>query len=495
MSGRPGQCSCVGSLLLRQRFFKQLLKALIMSFIARGCQRFLPKLPTLLWALLLVPLLALVGQPVYALPAFARQTGQSCVACHAGGQFPELTPYGRFFKMTGYTLGTRTTLPLSVMGIVSYAKTRDTTSDTPSVDFAKDANVLFQTGSVFLAGKVTDNIGAFVQVTYDNYASQDPDSLAWSGHSHADNIDLRYADHFVKGNTDLILGASLNNNPSVSDVWNTAPAWIQYVPTRFGITGASTTPMIAQLGQQVVGLGAYAFWNKTVYAEVASYQTAKGAFSFLKAGNTIGNRLQGSNPYVRVALNREWGPHNAMIGAFGMNADVYPDPTVATGPVTHYRDRGIDAQYQYLLDPHTITLQGSYIRERTGGGIDSGVSTNDSNTLNQFRLKGSYIYRSVFGGSLSYFSTTGSADDTLYPGTQADGNGNPMPIPISGSAANSPATRGWTPEIFWMPRQNVRVGAQYFTYDRYQGARTNYDGAGRDASANNTLFVYGWLAY
>ena len=25
-----------------------------------------------------------------AVPAFNRQTGQNCVACHAGGQFPEL---------------------------------------------------------------------------------------------------------------------------------------------------------------------------------------------------------------------------------------------------------------------------------------------------------------------------------------------------------------------------------------------------------------------
>jgi len=37
---------------------------------------------------------------VHALPIFARQTGQSCVACHAGGQFPELTPYGRWFKLS-----------------------------------------------------------------------------------------------------------------------------------------------------------------------------------------------------------------------------------------------------------------------------------------------------------------------------------------------------------------------------------------------------------
>lgn len=42
-----------------------------------------------------------------ALPIFARQTGNNCVACHAGGQFPELTAYGRNFKATGYTMGKR----------------------------------------------------------------------------------------------------------------------------------------------------------------------------------------------------------------------------------------------------------------------------------------------------------------------------------------------------------------------------------------------------
>ena len=40
-----------------------------------------------------------------ALPLFSRQTGQNCVSCHAGGQYPELTPYGRYFKLTAYTIG------------------------------------------------------------------------------------------------------------------------------------------------------------------------------------------------------------------------------------------------------------------------------------------------------------------------------------------------------------------------------------------------------
>jgi hypothetical protein len=50
------------------------------------------------WIAVLAALCLLQASAAHALPIFARQTGQSCVACHAGGQFPELTPYGRWFK-------------------------------------------------------------------------------------------------------------------------------------------------------------------------------------------------------------------------------------------------------------------------------------------------------------------------------------------------------------------------------------------------------------
>src|SRR5512146_760779 len=63
-------------------------------------------------------LVALVSATAGAVPAFNRQTGQNCMACHAGGQFPELTAYGRLFKLTGYTIGERT-LPFAAMAVVS----------------------------------------------------------------------------------------------------------------------------------------------------------------------------------------------------------------------------------------------------------------------------------------------------------------------------------------------------------------------------------------
>src|ERR1035437_1867475 len=94
-------------------------------------------------------LILLLPMQARAVPAFARQTGQNCVACHAGGQFPELTPYGRMFKMTGYTIGERT-VPLSVMGVASHATVADTSkSDSPATDFYKHQTLIFATGSLF----------------------------------------------------------------------------------------------------------------------------------------------------------------------------------------------------------------------------------------------------------------------------------------------------------------------------------------------------------
>lgn len=451
-----------------------------------------------------------------AVPSFARQTGQNCVACHAGGNFPELTPYGRNFKLTGYTIGTRG-LPLAVMGVVSVNKTKNTNSADSGVDsraaFPKDSNLIAQTGSVFLAGKVTDNIGGFVQVTYNNYDSQNANTGRWKGHTGSDNLDVRYADRFIEPGKDLIVGVSLNNNPTLQDVWNSTPAFgYNVVP---GSSGPATTPLLAGgLAQNVAGVGAYAFWNQTLYAELSGYRTANGVFSFMSQSfNTnLGNQqiLKGINPYWRLALSHEWGPHNAMIGTFGMVADVYDDPTDPSGTTTHrYRDIGIDAQYQYLLDPHTVTAAMSYIREKhtypgivANQAVASGLldvdgnpqNNNNVDTLNMFRAKVSYVYRAKYGTALSFFNVTGSANPMNQTSGYVDNAGTYVNAGL-GNASGNPATRGWTTELFVTPVQYARVGIQYTNYSKFNGASSNYDGFGRNPSDNNTLFAYVWGAY
>ena len=452
---------------------------------------------------LLAVLLMLWTSESMALPTFNRQTGQNCLACHAGGQYPELTPYGRLFKLTGYTMGERT-LPFSGMAVASDSKVSNTSkSDDPKADFQKNNSLIFATGSVFAAGKITDNIGAFLQVTYDNYASQSDDGN-FHGHSGADNMDIRYADRSIDATHDWIWGVSANNNPSISDVWNSAPAWMQYVPvpsptsSRF-IDGTTPYPGIAA-GGNIAGITAYFYWNQTLYIEAGGYRTAKGPASFMSAGVAEGDKtkLKGTNPYWRATLTHEWGPHNFMVGTTGMVADVFDDPLDTSDPnsVHHFRDIGIDAQYQYLLDPHTFTVQAAYMRDhhRVPGFLaDQPVddvngnalsNTNATDNTNVFRAKGSYIWQAKYGTSLAFFNQTGTKDSALYDPTRVGGN-----------VSSSPAVRGWTTEVFWTPVQYLRLGVQYTVYDKYNGASHNYDGFGRNASDNNSLFFYVWGAY
>jgi hypothetical protein len=199
-----------------------------------------------------------------------------------------------------------------------------------------------------------------------------------------------------------------------------------------------------------------------------------------------------------VALNKEWGAHSLMVGTSGMVADVYDDPLDTSDPnsVHHFRDIGIDSQYQYLLDPHAVTVQLAYTKDIhrypyfladqpvvdvNGNALPN---TNTEDKTNVFRAKGSYIYDAKYGGSLAFFNQTGSTNTALYDPTRVYGNIN----------AN-PAIRGFTSELFWTPVQYLRIGLQYTIYDKYNGASHNYDGAGRNASDNNSLFLYLWGAY
>jgi hypothetical protein len=456
-----------------------------------------------LFAFALLLLGALHGGTVHALPLFARQTGQPCAACHAGGQFPELTPFGRVFKLTGYTIGTRT-VPVSVMAVASDSRVANTSkSDDPAADFQKNGDPLFASASLFLGGKVTDRIGAFVQITYDNYASQS-DNGDFHGHTGADNIDIRYANQFSAAGKPVIWGISANNNPSIADPWNTAAAWMQYVPvpsptSSSFIDGNAPYPGFAS-GGNLSGISAYALWNQLLYVEVGNYRSATGLASFMSAGvaDAEKTRLRGNNPYWRVALTRDWGAHNLMVGTSGMTADVYDDPLDTSDPATlnRFTDIGIDAQYQYLRDPHAVTLQLAWLRDRhrypaflagqpvvdiNGNALPD---TNASDTTRVLRAKASYIFENRYGGSVAWFKQTGTTNSLLYDPTRVYGN-----------VSANPGISGETLEAFWTPVQNLRLGVQYTAYGRYNGATHNYDGQGRNPGDNNSLFLYAWAAY
>ena len=430
-----------------------------------------------------------------AVPSFARQTGFECVTCHLS--WPELTPVGRQFKLGGYTLTKEVTgerpwlpmpmseeqprIPVAAMLQVSLTHTESTGGADPS-EFPRNNDLVLQQFSLFYAGRIVDHLGAFAQWTYDGVEH----------HSSIDNVDIRLANRFESDAGEVAYGLTLNNNPTVSDIYNTTPAWaFPFASSSVAATPNAATLIDGGLGQQVVGLGPYAMWKDTLYAEVAWYRTADGAFSILRAGTDKSTDavLSGSAPYWRLALQHVWGEgvHSAMIGTYGIDARKFPDSLDPTGPTDRFLDTGFDAQYQYITDLHRFSAQLNWIRERESldASFANGAASNPSDTLTTFRGKLTYYYDRKYGGTLAYFRTSGTPDDALYNTGE----------PVTGSATGSPNSSGYIYELDWLPRRDVRVAAQYTAYRRFNGSSSNYDGFGRSARDNNTLYVIGWLMF
>lgn len=458
----------------------------------------------------------------HAVPSFARQTGMACQACHT--VFPELTHFGRMFKANAYTLDNLKQLrgmtedkeellsiaqqpPISAMAQVSYTSTKKALPDSTGLDgSAQNGTVSFpEAASLFYAGKIAPRLGGFMQLTYDNAANK----------IHIDNTDVRYAGHWLSTqDRDLIFGVTLNNNPTVQDLWNTTPAFgFPYAVTNAALTPLARTQIDGTLAQSVAGLGGYAMWNEALYVELSFYRSAKQGFTHPITGaagpldSSSTNVITGTAPYWRIAYEHQWRGSSIMVGAYGTRVELFPGGTPLSGPTNRFSDRAIDAQYQLVGDLHSITVAGTRIHESMNLDASVAAGTNATDTLTTSRLWATYYYRRIYGATLGWFSTTGSTDPGLYPATNAFASASPTLGPLcaggtppgacglAASANGSPDTKGWIAELNYVPWMNTKFSLQYTAYRKFNGGTTNYDGFGRNASDNNTLFLLAWFAF
>jgi hypothetical protein len=432
---------------------------------------------------LLLTLSGLAGTAA-AVPSYARQTGADCGACHVGAFGPQLTPYGIRFKMGGYvdTDGKGDKVPLSAMAVGTYTRTAAAVGPGDTVDgYSGNGNTALQEVSAFLAGRFTDNIGTFTQVTYSGIEKK----------TSLDQLDLRWARGVMLGDREATVGVSLNNNPTLTDPFNTLGQWrFPYVSSDFGL-GYGLSPLMESLGGGVAGLNPYLFYGN-LYAELGLYTAlSQGTTDFLNADNV--GKFKGPAPYWRLAWFDDRKRYNWSVGLSGLYAGLYPDRT-DTSATDNYRDLGIDASYQFLgTREHVVTLNASFTREWQTLGYTQGVlgeAASRSATLNQTRLAASYHYAQTWGGSLGWFDSRGSQDAQRY-GSSLSGNPN---------TAGYLLQLDWTPwgkEDSWgAPWANARLGLQYTGYNRFMGGSSYLDGDGlsRSARDNNTLMLFLWLA-
>jgi hypothetical protein len=426
--------------------------------------------------------LAIHWRPAQALPSYARQTGQECAACHNG--YPELSPYGRLFKLNGYTFtgGNLDVPPIAAMAIPTFTHTATGQPGGAAPNFGPNDNFAY-TGSLFYGGKIVDNVGAFAQFTYD----QVPNQFHW------DNLDLRYANTATLADQELLYGLSLNNNPTVNDVWNSTPAWgYPYIASELTPSPAAHTLIEGGLAQQVLGLNPFIFWNRLIYLEAGGYRTlGPWSLSALGIPSSGTSAISSVAPSWRLAVEPAWGNNTWEFGSFGMTSPVVPQRMTGSG-TDRLTDVGFDTQYQFLGARDSFSVQARYIDENQNLSASQalGLSANGHNRLRSYNLKGTYYYEQTVGLTAGYFKTQGTGDPLLYGAV---------------SATNKPTTDGYTLELdyipfnyggpsFW-PWLNVKFGLQYVHYNRFNGSVANYDGSGRNAADNNTLFEFAWVAF
>ncbi|MGE5399393.1 MAG: cytochrome C [Ignavibacteriales bacterium] len=329
--------------------------------------------------------------------------------------------------------------------------------------------------SLFLAGSITPKIGGFFQITYDQQ----------SGTIGMDNADLRFADQTELFSESLIYGIDMNNNPTVQDLWNNLPAW------RFPFAGSATSPAPAAatlleggLSQKVLGLGVYSLWNDLIYAEISMYKTAiQGGHN--PPDSSSSDVLKDFAPYWRVALQQQINDFYVEIGTFGISANQYA--AGVAGVTKKFTDIGFDLNIEKPVgDNNIFTAHGSFIHETLtpDSSAVNPAAASTSKSLNSFNAVVNLSLHSQIGFSLGYFSITGDDNPALY-----------TPANVSGSANGSPNSSGLIFEFDYLPWLNTKLAIQYVAYNKFNGGTDNYDGAERNASDNNTMFLLAWVAF
>jgi hypothetical protein len=438
--------------------------------------------PGLGFLLLLLLSVVLRSNPARALPSFAIQTGQPCAACHIGAFGPQLTPYGRDFKLHGYVAsdGKEHGLPLAWTTQTSFTHTLAPQPGGAAPGFKPNDNFALDQASVYWAGRITPEIGGFIELNYDGVGQQ----------AQLNNVDIRRAAEGQLFGQDVLWGVTINNSPTVQDPWNSTPAWgFPYNQSALAPTPTASSLVEGGLGQRALGAGVYSLWNDLLYAEADVYKGLnRTALNALGQVPDDGNQTTAFFPYARLALIRDWTNHHIEVGGYGMSANVVPaGGDQSFGIRNRITDLALDATYQFITDPAKVTsdrlsAHATYIHETarmeatpeqalTGALLD--------HSLDRMRVDVSYSFAATVTPSLQYFRTTGTTDLNYW----STPNGSPNSDGMIFEVAYVPWGKPDSP----FPNMNVRLAVQYVNYFRFDGSTIN-------ARDNNNFYFSLWTA-
>ena len=185
---------------------------------------------------------------------------------------------------------------------------------------------------------------------------------------------------------DVLHGLSLNNNPTVNDVWNSTPAWgYPYIASELTPSPAAHTLIEGGLAQQVLGLNPFIFWNRLIYLEAGGYRTlGPWSLSALGIPSSGTSAISSVAPSWRLAVEPAWGNNTWEFGSFGMTSPVVPQRMTGSG-TDRLTDVGFDTQY-HLGSRDSFSVQARYIDENQNLSASQalGLSANGHNRLRSY---------------------------------------------------------------------------------------------------------------
>jgi hypothetical protein len=216
-----------------------------------------------------------------------------------------------------------------------------------------------------------------------------------------------------------------------------------------------------------------------LYVDGTLYRSEHVGASQPNPGSGSGFNIRGVAPYWRVAWQELTPKTQYEVGTYGMHMASTPGGVV--GLEDYYTNWAVDFQVdRTLFRKDVLSLRGTYIRENSdlAATFNAQGAQLSKHHLNTLLANAEYHFGNRLSGTFGWFDTEGTVDPLLFAQS-----------PVSGSANGDPRGAGYIASFSYWPMQNLQLAAQYTGYTRFNGAAMNYDGAGRNASGNNTVYL------
>jgi len=371
-----------------------------------------------------------------AVPSFARQTGKPCSGCHT--IWPRLNATGREFKITGYTDVaddypriqqdnldlTRFGPPLSV-SVISFPYSKKTGTNVVDTD---DTTAIPDEVAIFLAGRVSPNLGAFVEPHW----TRDTDQM---------NVELAKFSSATRVGSNILGLVVFKGDAAAADPYNTIRFSAFHTintPAIFFDTGArgggGDLFSFANTGNQ--GIVANGKFLNLVYAAVGAFRSDDSAKSPGSDPWDVSGRLAVEYPITGESI--------ASIGGFYYDGKQrYDHTTLVPAPGPAYESKfnryGVDLQYQLESAPHIVDFVATYMGGKDENVWDGAGSQFDVKFQGAY-AEASYFYDRTYGLTVGYDYLKSDEDNSLDK-------------------------KGPTVNLTYLPWLNTKIGLEYSHFE------------------------------